>query len=80
MEVELVGNESKREMTQDNVTLVCWGATPWKIGIFLKRVELFVGGWLAGDEFQRGVAHEFQIKELYLVQRRCDAVESMNYD
>ena len=37
--------ESQRGMAQDEVKIVCQGATPWKTGIFLSgRVELFTGG------------------------------------
>ena len=40
--------ESQRGMTQDEVKIVCQGATPWKTGIFLRgRVELFTGGWVS---------------------------------
>ena len=40
--------ESQRGMTQDEVKMVCQGATPWKTGIFLwGRVELFTGGWVS---------------------------------
>ena len=40
--------ESQRGMTQDEVKIVCQGATPWKTGIFLRgRVELFAGGWVS---------------------------------
>ena len=35
-------------MTQDEVKIVCQGATPWKTGIILRgRVELFTGGWVS---------------------------------
>ena len=40
--------ESQRGMTQDEVKIVCQGATPWKTGIFLRRtVELYTGGWVS---------------------------------
>ena len=40
--------ESQRGMTQDEVKIVCQGATPWKTGIFLRgRVELFTGRWVS---------------------------------
>ena len=40
--------ESQRRMTQDEVKIVCQGATPWKTGIFLRgRVELFTGEWVS---------------------------------
>ena len=40
--------ESQRGMTQDEVKILCQGATPWKTGIFLRgRVELFTGGWVS---------------------------------
>ena len=40
--------ESQRGMTQDEVKIVCRGATPWKTGIFLRgRVELFTRGWVS---------------------------------
>ena len=40
--------ESQRGMTQDEVKIVCQGATLWKTGIFLRgRVELFTGGWVS---------------------------------
>ena len=40
--------ESQRGMAQDEVKIVCQGATPWKTGIFLRgRVELFTGGWVS---------------------------------
>ena len=40
--------ESQRGMTQDEVKIVCQGATPWKTGIFLRRrVKLFSGGWVS---------------------------------
>ena len=40
--------ESQRGMTQDEVKIVCQGATPWKTGIFLRgRVELFTRGWVS---------------------------------
>ena len=40
--------ESQRGMTQDEVKIVCRGATPWKTGILLRgRVELFTGGWVS---------------------------------
>ena len=40
--------ESQRGMTQDEVKIVCQGATPWKTGIFIRRrVELFTGGWVS---------------------------------
>ena len=39
--------ESQRGMTQDEVKIVCQGATLWRTGIFLRgRVELFTGGWV----------------------------------
>ena len=39
--------ESQRGMTQDEVKIVCQGATPWRTSIFLiGRVELFTGGWV----------------------------------
>ena len=38
----------KKRMTQDEVKIVCRGATPWKTGIFLRgRVELFTKGWMS---------------------------------
>ena len=40
--------ESQRGITQDDVKILCRGATPWKTGIFLRgRVELFTGGWVS---------------------------------
>ena len=40
-------SQSQRGMTQDEVKILCWGATPRKAGIFLRgRVELFTGGWM----------------------------------
>ena len=40
--------ESQRGMAQDEVKIVCQGATPWKTGISLRgRVELFTGGWVS---------------------------------
>ena len=40
--------ESQRGMTQDEVKILCQGATPWKTGIFLRgRVELFTGEWVS---------------------------------
>ena len=40
--------ESQRGMTQDEVSIVYRGATPWKKGILLReRVELFTGGWVS---------------------------------
>ena len=40
--------QSQRGMTQDEVKIVCQGATPWKTGIFLRgRVELFTRGWVS---------------------------------
>ena len=40
--------ESQRGMTQDEVKIVCQGATPWNTGIFLRgKVELFTGGWMS---------------------------------
>ena len=40
--------ESQRGITQDDVKILCRGATPWKTGIFLiGRVELFTGGWVS---------------------------------
>ena len=40
--------ESQKGMTQDEVKIVCRGATPWKMGIILRgRVELFTGGWVS---------------------------------
>ena len=45
---EWVIAESQRGMTQDEVTIVCRGATPWKTGIFLSgMVEFFSGGWVS---------------------------------
>ena len=39
--------ESQRGMTQDEVKILCQGATPWKTGIFMRgRVELFSRGWV----------------------------------
>ena len=40
--------ESQRGMMQNEVKIVCQGATPWKMCIFLRgRVELFTGGWMS---------------------------------
>ena len=40
--------ESQRGMAQDEVKIVCQGATPWKTGIFLRvKAELFTGGWVS---------------------------------
>ena len=40
--------KSLRGMTQDEMKIVCQGATPWKTGIFLRRrIELFTGGWVS---------------------------------
>ena len=40
--------ESQRGMAQDEVNILCQGATPWKTGIFLRiRVELFTRGWVS---------------------------------
>ena len=48
--------ESQRGMTQDEVKIVCQGATPWKTGIFLRRrVELFTGGWVSCCWVPRGM-------------------------
>ena len=46
-EVEWAVADTQRGMTQDEVEIVCQGATPWKTGIFLRgRIELFTGGWV----------------------------------
>ena len=40
--------ESRREMTQHEVKIVCRGVTPWKMSIVLRgRVEFFTGGWVS---------------------------------
>ena len=40
--------ETQRGVTQDEVEIICQGATPWKTGIFVRgRVELFTGGWVS---------------------------------
>ena len=40
--------QSQRGTTQDEVKIVCRGATPWKTGIFLRgRVQLFTGRWVS---------------------------------
>ena len=40
--------KSLREMTQNEMKIVCQGATPWKTGIFLRgRVELLTGRWVS---------------------------------
>ena len=47
-ECEWAVAESQRGMKQDEVKIVCRGATPWKMGIFLReKVELFTGGWVS---------------------------------
>ena len=47
-EGEWAVTESQRGMTKDEMKTVCRGATPWKMGIFLRgRVELFTGGWVS---------------------------------
>ena len=62
-EDEWAVTESQREMTQDEVKSVCWGAAPWKTGIFLGgRVELFTGGCVSW----------------YWVQNRDDAEDEKN--
>ena len=44
-EGEWAVTESPRGITQDEVKIVCRGATPWKTGIFLRgKVELLTGG------------------------------------
>ena len=66
---EVLLNPSQKGMTQDEVKIVCQGATPWKTGIFpLGRVELFTGGWVsccwvpkrddAGKEKNNCMAHK----------------------
>ena len=48
LEGEWAVAESQRGMTQDEVKILCQGATPWKTGISLRgRVELFTGGWVS---------------------------------
>ena len=43
-ESEWAVTESQRETTQNEVKIVCQGATPWKTGIFLRwAIELFTG-------------------------------------
>ena len=40
--------ESQRVKMQDEVKIVCRGATPWKTDIFLRgRIELFTGRWVS---------------------------------
>ena len=51
--------ESQRGMAQDEVKTVCWGATPWKTGIFLRgRVELFTRGWVSYCWVQKGMTQD----------------------
>ena len=46
-ECEWAVAESQRGMKQDELKIVCRGATPWKMGIFLReKVELFTGVWV----------------------------------
>ena len=55
-EAEWAVAESQKGITQNEVKIVCRGATPWKAGIFLRgRVELFT--W-AIAEFQRGMTQD----------------------
>ena len=45
LEGEWAVAEFKSGITQNKMKFVCQGATPWKMGIFLRRrVELFTGG------------------------------------
>ena len=47
-EGEWAVTESKRGMVQDIVKIVCQGATPWKMGTFLRgRAKLFTAGWVS---------------------------------
>ena len=45
MKGKLAVAESHRKMTQDQVQIVCRGATPWK-GIFLRGRVIFTRGWV----------------------------------
>ena len=47
-EGEWAVTESQRGMVQDIVKIVCQGATPWKMGTFLRgRAKLFTAGWVS---------------------------------